>query len=83
MSKTEFEKIIEQQKKARNKEILYRVNKILKYDKKETINILLDIVTLFHQQEPKYLYPQDIIQHFPPGYKIIDTINNIEVKNNE
>lgn len=83
MSKTKFDKIIGQQKKARNKEILYRVEQILYYDKTTTINILLDIVTLLHQQEPSYLHPFDVIKHFPPGYKIIDEALDNEVTNNE
>lgn len=69
--KTKFEKIQEQRKKARNKEILFRVDAILNYKSNAVIDVLEDIVK--NLQLYNYLYPEDMEKHLLPGYKIIDT----------
>ena len=81
MKKTKFEKIKEQQKKARNKEILYRVNELFKYEAEGAINILKDVVTQLHMYG--YLYPKDMQKHLLPGYKIVEATTNKEVENDQ
>lgn len=74
MSKTKFEKIREQQKKGRNKEILYRVKEIFKYDNEEVTEDLRYIVTQLHIFGKMGV--NDIEKLIPRGYKIVEVNNN-------
>lgn len=77
MKKTKFEKIKEQQEKARNKEILYRVEEILKYKPDITSDLLLEAVKQLHIYG--YVLPDKLQKLLLPGYKIIEIATNNEV----
>lgn len=81
MKKTKFEKIKKQQKKARNKEITYRIDKLFKYGADEAVEILKDVVEQLHIFG--YLHPKDMEKHLLPGYKIIETTTDKEENKNE
>lgn len=68
--KTRFEKIREQQKKARNKEILYRVKEIFKHDNEEVTEDLRYIVTKLHVFGKMGV--DDINKLIPRGYEIVE-----------
>lgn len=81
MKKTKFEKIKEQQKKARNKEILYFVEQIFKYKGEGVNNLLKDIVTNLHIFG--YLSPENLQKLLAPCYKIVEANTGNEVTKNE
>ena len=74
MNKTKFEKIKEQQKKARNKEIIWRVKEIFKYDNEEVTEDLRYIVTKLHIFGKMGV--NDIDKLLPKGYKIVEATEN-------
>lgn len=81
MRKTKFEKIKEQQKKARNKDIIWSVKHILEYDSEKVVEILKDVIYDLHYC--RSISPGTINKHLDPWYKLIKTTPNNEVTNNE
>lgn len=74
MRKTKFQRIKEQQKKARNKEIIWRVKKIFKYDNEEVTKDLEYIVTQLHIFGKMGI--NEIKKLLPRGYQIIEENEN-------
>lgn len=81
MRKTKFEKIKEQQKKARDKGILWRVKHILEYDNEKVVETLIDVIYDLHYH--LRISSETINKHLKPFYKLVETNPEDEVTNDE